>query len=330
MRTTEARPAPLDRFRLFASTELDEAREIVARTFCDHRLRQVRAGERLDARHNHAPGQIVSLNYIRYGADVEIEPGELGSFYLIQIPISGTATIRNGRTEVLAGPTRASILNPDRHTAMRWHAGCEKILLQVDREALGALVESLSGHRLAGPVRFDPEIDLERPEMAAWIRRVRALVAETDAGWLMPGTRDPFRQLLEEELLGRFLALQPGNARHLVDGVRARAQPGHVKRALAYIRAHLDGPVSLADLATAAGVSGRTVQLGFQASFGLSPLQVARSERLKQVHFALLSRNDDTPIAELASAWGFSHMGRFSALYRQAFGCLPSETRALH
>ena len=31
------------------------------------------------------------MNYIRYGTDVEIEPGELGSFYLIQIPVKGHA-----------------------------------------------------------------------------------------------------------------------------------------------------------------------------------------------------------------------------------------------
>jgi AraC-like DNA-binding protein len=330
MPITDPRPAPLDTYRLFESTDLDEAREMVARTFCDHRLSQVRSGDRFDARHNHVAGNCFSLNYIRYGADVEIEPGELGSFYLIQIPIRGAATIRHGRREVLATPERASVLNPDRHTTMRWHAGCEKILLQIDRQALTRLVETLSGHTLAGPVRFDPEIDFSRPALAAWARRVRALVAAADDAATLPGVADPFRRLLEEELLGRFVALQPGNAAHFLDGQPGAIQPRSVKRALAYIRDNLDGPIALADLATAAGVSGRTVQLGFQAAFGMSPLQVARAERLKQVHFALLSRADDTPIADLAAGWGFGHLGRFSALYRRTFGCLPSETRPLH
>lgn len=330
MPTIDPRPAPLDAYRLFASTDLDEAREMVARTFCDHRLSQLRSGERFDARHNHVAGNCFSLNYIRYGADVEIEPGELGSFYLIQIPIRGSATIRHGGREVLATPERATILNPDRHTKMRWHAGCEKILLQIDRGALTRLVETLSGHTLGGPVRFDPEIDFAKPGLAAWAGRVRALVAATEAGRGVAGGADPFRRLLEEELLTRFVALQPGNATHFLDGTSGTPHPRHVKRALAFIRDHLDGPISLADLAAAAGVSGRSLQLGFQAAFGKSPLEVARAERLKQVHFALLSRADDMSIADLASSWGFGHLGRFSALYRKRFGCLPSETRPLH
>lgn len=330
MPTTDPRPAPLDAYRLFESTDLDEAREMVARTFCDHRLSQLRSGDRFDARHNHVAGSCFSLNYIRYGADVEIEPGELGSFYLIQIPIRGAATIRHGGREVLATPDRATVLNPDRHTTMRWHAGCEKILLQIDRLALTRLVETLSGHTLGGPVRFDPQIDFSTPALAAWARRVRALVAATDAATTASGAADPFRRLQEEDLLAGFVALQPGNAAHFFDGPAGTIHPRHVKRALAHIRTHLDGPISLADLAAAAGVSGRTVQLGFQATFGMSPLQMARIERLKQVHFALLSRADDTSIADLASSWGFGHLGRFSALYRQRFGCLPSETRPLH
>lgn len=329
MPTIDPRPAPLDAHRLFESTDLDEAREMVARTFCDHRLSQVRSGDRFDARHNHVAGSCFSLNYIRYGADVEIEPGELGSFYLIQIPIRGAATVRHGRREMQATPRRATVLNPDRHTRMRWHAGCEKVLLQIDRQALTRLVETLSGHTLAGPVRFDPEIDFETPALADWARRVRALVAAAADPAALPGAADPFRRLMEEELLARFVTLQPGNATHFLDVRPGTLHPRHVKRALAHIRDHLDGPIALADLAEAAGVSGRSLQLGFQATFGMSPLQVARTERLKQVHFALLS-GAETTLADLAASWGFAHLGRFSALYRSRYGCLPSETRPLH
>ena len=50
MPITDPRPAPLDTYRLFESTDLDEARSMVARTFCDHRLSQVRSGDRFAAR----------------------------------------------------------------------------------------------------------------------------------------------------------------------------------------------------------------------------------------------------------------------------------------
>ncbi|MEW5420560.1 AraC family transcriptional regulator [Amorphus sp. 3PC139-8] len=332
MPTTEIHepPAPLDRFRLFKSTDLDEARTFVARTFCDHRLAVTRAGAGLDACHNHVRGAQLSLNYIRYGADVAIEPGELGSFYLFQIPVSGGSTIRHGRRELTTTCQRASVLNPDRHTAMRWHEGCEKILIQVDKNALSRLVETLSGHSLSGPVRFDPEIDFARPELARWRAHVCALFAAADDGRAFAKSAVPFQRLLEDELLSAFVIHQPGNARHLLADERRVARPRHVKRALDYIRANLDAPIGLDEIAEAAGVTGRTLQLAFRESFGMSPLAVARRERLKQVQFALLNRDPETSIGDIAARWGFFHLGRFSALYRAEFGCLPSETKPLH
>ncbi|WP_431025429.1 helix-turn-helix domain-containing protein [Halomonas sp. H5] len=42
---------------------------------------------------------------------------------------------------------------------------------------------------------------------------------------------------------------------------------------------------------------------------------------------ALLTKEGTASITEIAMGWGFTHMGRFSLAYRQAFGESPSETR---
>ncbi|WP_363094775.1 helix-turn-helix domain-containing protein, partial [Pseudonocardia sp. 73-21] len=31
-------------------------------------------------------------------------------------------------------------------------------------------------------------------------------------------------------------------------------------------------------------------------------------------------------VADIASHWGFTHLGRFAAAYRERYGCVPSET----
>jgi hypothetical protein len=79
-------PRPLARFSLFESSDLDEARERVARVFCPHRLDMIGRGS-FDACHNHVSGERLSLNYIQYGAKTLIAPGELTDFYLLQIPL---------------------------------------------------------------------------------------------------------------------------------------------------------------------------------------------------------------------------------------------------
>jgi len=56
---------PLDRFKCFETTDVDEAREIVARHFCNHRLGRFSASDRFDACQNRVRGQHLSLNYLR-------------------------------------------------------------------------------------------------------------------------------------------------------------------------------------------------------------------------------------------------------------------------
>ena len=68
---------------LFRTQNLDEAREQVARVFCPHGLTTTSADEKLDTVHNRVTLGDVTLNYLDYGADVHITPGELHSFYLI-------------------------------------------------------------------------------------------------------------------------------------------------------------------------------------------------------------------------------------------------------
>ncbi len=47
--------------------------------------------------------------------------------------------------------------------------------------------------------------------------------------------------------------------------------------------------------------------------------------RLTGARRELLQRKDrNIGVTDIATAWGFSHLGRFSASYRQYFGTLPS------
>jgi len=323
-----ARPepaAPLRRHRLFRSTELDEARDFVASKFCAHRLERRSGRDRFDACHHHAPGVGMSLNYIRYGADVEIEPGELGSFYLIQIPLTGQAWVRNGRHDVCATSSMPSMLNPDRYTTMRWHAGCEKLLLQIDRDTLRRTVEHLLGRHLPGPVVFHPAVDFRRPEMRRWWQRLRAVVRATEDDRLFCATNGLSQRLVEEELIEAFFTSQPSNADHYLDIEPCGMAPAHVKRAQRFIHEHLRSAITIGDIARAAGVTPRTLQLGFRAACGMTPLQYLRCERLYGAHYDLMRAEPGTTVAHVAYDWGFTHLGRFSRDYRQAFGVPPRD-----
>jgi len=90
--------------------------------------------------------------------------------------------------------------------------------------------------------------------------------------------------------------------------------------------------LTVTDLATAAGVSERTLRAAFQDYFGIGPVQFLRLRTLNQVRAAL--RNSDpalTTVTEVATRFGVWELGRLARDYRLLFGELPSATlRSAH
>ena len=128
--------------------------------------------------HNHVSGANVSVNYLHYGADVQIDPGMLGDFYLLQVPLSGSAFVRHRGTDIVASCDTATLLNPDRETQMQWHGDCRKLLLQIKKGFLQSVAEDLIGAPVPGTIRFDPVVNLTRAMAVEWAQenvRVNAL-----------------------------------------------------------------------------------------------------------------------------------------------------------
>lgn len=87
--------------------------------------------------------------------------------------------------------------------------------------------------------------------------------------------------------------------------------------------------VSAWDMAQAAGVSQRTLELAFKQALGMTPGKYLVLNRLNGAHHQLADAcKGEQTITEVALSWGFTHVGRFSGAYRQLFGELPSYTLA--
>lgn len=311
---------------------------MVARKFCDHALVPAGRGAGFDTRHNHAPGRSLSLNYLSYGAEVQITPEELRDFYLVQLPLAGGAEVTNGAAAVASRPRLGTVLNPDRRSRMTWHADCRMLLLQISREALHHAAERAAGMALPEAVVFDTAVPLEAGGLRDWARQFAACVAATSRQQGFGAWAVLQQQVIEEQLMLGFLGHQGSNIRHLLDRPAPRAGSAQVRRAQAFIHAHLAEPLSLPGIAAAAGCSLRSLQTGFRAHFGLSPMQYLRDRRLDMAHYLLMSRRPgdgprdhaDCSVGGIAHDCGFAHMGRFSQLYRTRFGQPPSATARAH
>lgn len=314
----------LSEFPLLRTDDLDEARHFVSAKFCGHKLVKSSRYDALAVRHNHVASKNVSINYLHYGADVSIDPGMLEDFYLLQVPLSGGAVVRHRGREVLASRQTATLLNPDRETQMLWHGDCRKLLLQIDKSFLNQVIEDLLGHLPPGPVRFDPEVNMQTPS-GQFIRNVLTRVVQLAEDRSLfangGGAQDMW---VETELVSTLLKHQASNISHMLETADHTALPVDIKRAVAYIHDNLSEPIRLQDIASQSGMNVRTLQKGFQRAFGKSPMQVLRDARLDAAHYYLSVKRDAPSVTDAAYQAGFSHLGRFSQVYKARFGHLPS------
>lgn len=313
----------LSGFPILRTEDLSEARAVVGQAFCDHRL-NIRRGARLAVQHDHVSGRDVSLNALGYGAEVEIDPGQLQHFYLLQFPMTGAAQITHRGETVEAGGATATILNPDRDTRMVWGEGCRKLLLQVNRGHLERVAQDMIGADLPGAVRFDPRVDLTRAGGQRLLGRVVAAARAATDGELWSDGAGLNEAWAERELATVLLENQPSNISHMLWRARRTPTSREMRRALEYLHAHFSDPIRVEDIAREAGVNVRSLQLGFKAAFGLSPMRYLRDVRLDEARYRLVQRHGRDSVTEVAYSVGFSHLGRFSQDYRARFGVSPS------
>ena len=104
------------------------------------------------------------------------------------------------------------------------------------------------------------------------------------------------------------------------------AVPSDVKKAIDYLRQVGGRKFSIAALVSHCSVPERTLQKHFRAFLGISPLDYWRRLRLAAARNELLRCADDASVTEIATRFGFSHLGRFAQQYRRRFGKSPSST----
>lgn len=115
-----------------------------------------------------------------------------------------------------------------------------------------------------------------------------------------------------------------GNQKHLTCSGRLHL----ARRAEEWMRHHLSDPVGIPDVCLALNVSRRELEYAFRAIFDVSPWGYFQKLRLNAVYRDLRRTSTNIPgnVTEIAMTHGITHLGRFSAQYRELFGEWPSET----
>ncbi|HJU46532.1 MAG TPA: AraC family transcriptional regulator [Gaiellaceae bacterium] len=308
------------------TTDLDRARDEIARAFCPHRLELLDPSRGLDAVYNSAPVGSASCSFLRYGGPVRVRPGRLETFFLVNIPLRGAAEFRIGSTLVAAAGTRGAVLSPDDVIDMQWADRTEMLIVQFERASLERRLADLLGAPPRAPLRFAPGLDGMTGRLRGWLRIVHLIRAELERREGLAGSA-PVTLQLEELAMTALLHAQPSNYSALLGLEPVAASSRAVRRAVDFMHANASQPLTGGAVARAAGVGSRALQAAFRRDLGTTPTAYLRDLRLELAHAELTANGDDATVTEIALRCGFAHPGRFAAAYRARFGIPPSAER---
>jgi AraC-like DNA-binding protein len=236
----------------------------------------------------------------------------------VQVPIDATQEYTFGRRRFAAPAGALVFVAPG--TEMSRSSGPSSVFaIDVDGDALAAEVEGRSpGVRLDWP-QFPRSLELPESQRRALSASVSGLIAA-----LEPGVCATRRAQCESVVIATLADALTTSSRSHRAGRPTAQRLAHLE---SWIDAHLGETITIGRLCEVAGTGERALQIAFMSRRGMSPMRFVLERRLAAAHRRLKTSRPDADITSIAIGLGFTHLGRFSVAYREAFGESPSHTR---
>ena len=317
------RPAEDTRRR---TSDRDEAEQLISQLYLPSRLDLSRGDAPLavDVAAVRLGG--LTAGRISHGRRVRLRTADARNFH-VNTPLRGRAASRRGTGEpVVRDPGRGLIFSPGEPAEISWSTDCVQLCLMIPRAALETELERLLGRSVRAPLVFDFTRSPQPAVGRQWPHLARLLAEEIDQpdGARMPAVAaGHFEGLVMDTLL---LRCSHNYSEAALDPAR-QAPRAAIKAAIELIEDRPTESWSAVRLAREVHLSVRALQDGFSRDVGISPMTYVREVRLRRAHDELRrAAPESTTVQAVAREWGFLHMSRFAAAYREAYGELPSET----
>jgi AraC family ethanolamine operon transcriptional activator len=244
--------------------------------------------------------------------------------FAIPLRMLGSGSI-NGLTWALGSSV---IIRGDRgHEAIT--PPSDVLCLAIDARVLEDYICVVEGVSLAGWLAQGPIVLPENPQIRALTECLLDLLDYSFGYAVTTLAAQVQRDILHEVLA----CIAPIVLAHLGSAGPSKASVGRYRlvqraRELVLDRVGAPDPVQIIDVCRALNVSRRTLQYSFEEVLGLNPATYLRVLRLNRARRDLLAANylNNVQVKDVVSRWGFWHLSRFSAEYRELYGELPSAT----
>jgi AraC-like DNA-binding protein len=249
-----------------------------------------------------------SFALIAFDTTMQIKASVHSDHFLMMCCLRGSAHLDVDGTFVSVAAGEGILARPSRIMKGLFSSDCVRLAVRIDPHLL-------SPKAYPDLVTFS----LGSAEVRSWFETIGFLFST-------PSFRDsaPHDPALVEHMEGVLFRLLHGSPLYqAINQVRSPAASRDVTRAEIFVRAHAARDISLADIASAADVNVRTLQLNFMRYRNMTPMEYLRNVRLDRARKLLIG---GLQVSDAASDSGFVHQGRFASRYRARFGESPSIT----
>lgn len=316
-------PMPVERYA-FSSTDSAEITDYIDRMYAGNRTRFLDVSPDATFTVTGVSTDTMATDRVR-GAIGYATDSEPFDYLVFEHLIAGRYLLRGGE-ELLMRPGDVAVVPMGVGLSFEVH-DLDMSLLRLPMDRVTAMAEGQVGTP-AGRVRFQSA----QPVSYAMGRYWRDLVGVVHRELMDPESPMGNPLVAEQATAGIAAAALTTfpNTAMTVDYVREPGPltPMALRRATDYINANADRPLTLTDIAEAAGVTARALQHDFRRHYDTTPLGYLRRVRLERAHEDLCAAEpgDGRTVAAIAERWGFAHPARFAAAYTARYGQPPSYT----
>jgi AraC-like DNA-binding protein len=311
--------------QVFESSDVDLIEHVLSSTYAKMRIdaHGRRGGLRMT---RNVLGPSVQLDHHEWTLTFDITTGTPLGVLAIGALRSGQASHGSDGSERRYGSGDVFLALQPEHSYVASTVNADINVAILDPALLSQIADTAPG-RAQQPVRFTGYEPISAQAAQTWKATsayIRATMLASPEAATAPLVTSNTVRLLVAVALATF----PSNA--LADPTiedRHDAHPDTLRRAVAFVDEHAHQDITVADIAAAAFVTTRAVQLAFRRHLDTTPMEYLRRVRLDHARHDLLAADPaDQTVTAVAYRWGFANPSRFAALYRQAYGVAPGHT----
>jgi AraC-like DNA-binding protein len=300
----------------FTTTDPAEAHAFLHAAYVDNTMRIAGSTDAFRLRHTRRDAGAFAVNWLSHTMAVEHFAQPLGHVLVGRVLVGKLERETDGETLRAATGDVFLIARPDRPYRAAWET-MRLQLLRIDLADLPGVPDDLEFTSLQ-PRSRDGAQQLKRT-----INYACSAVLDKPDALANPLVVAAARRQLASAVVSAFC--RPAEDARVAG--YAASRPAALRRAIEFVEAHAHTDIGVTDIATAARVAPRTVQLIFKRQLGTTPSGYLRRVRLDRAHQELAAADalSEETVTRVRLRWGFADAARFASEYRRAYGVSPTQ-----